>query len=40
MDVKDWRFEVMCAIRLSFKEDWSLEKLKEKIDEIFYQKQI
>lgn len=34
MDKCDWRFEVMCAIRLSFREDWSLEKLKQRISEI------
>lgn len=34
MDKEDWRFKVMCAIRLFFREGWSLEKLKERIDEI------
>jgi N-methylhydantoinase A/oxoprolinase/acetone carboxylase beta subunit len=34
MDKKDWRFDVMCAIRLSFREGWSLERLKKKISEI------
>jgi hypothetical protein len=35
MDKGDWRFEVMCSIRLSFREGWSLDKLREKIDEIY-----
>lgn len=34
MDKTDWRFEVMMAIRLSFREGWTLDKLKEKIAEI------
>jgi hypothetical protein len=34
MDKEDWRFELMCAIRLSFREKWSLKQLKERIDEI------
>lgn len=34
MDKKDWRFEVMMAIRMSFREEWPLEKLRERINEI------
>lgn len=34
MNKSDWRFEIMCAIRLSFREGWTLEKLKERIYEI------
>lgn len=35
MDRRDWRFAVQCAIRLSYREETSLEKLKERIDEIW-----
>ena len=34
MEKGDWRFDVMMTIRLSFREGWTLQMLKERIIEI------
>jgi hypothetical protein len=34
MDACDWRFPVMNAVRLSFREKWTIEQTRERVNEI------